>query len=127
MRYWCAIGTIGTLTPASAATCGVYIPHAATTVSASHRAVIGDDADGPAALDQDVGDPHAGLDAHPERLRAADERVGEPARVEVAVGREPHRAEHAGRVHQREALAAPRSGRAAPSAARTSSPNRAGG
>ena len=35
MTYWCAIGTIGTLTPASAATSVVYIPHARTTVSAS--------------------------------------------------------------------------------------------
>ena len=47
IRYWCAIGTIGTLTPASAATSGVYIPHAATTVSASIGAVVGDDAGRP--------------------------------------------------------------------------------
>ncbi len=34
MRYWWAIGTMGTVTPASAATSVVYMPQAATTVSA---------------------------------------------------------------------------------------------
>ncbi len=35
MRYWWAMGMMGTWTPAIAATFGVYMPHAATTASAS--------------------------------------------------------------------------------------------
>ena len=63
IRYWCAIGTIGTVTPASAATSGVYMPHASTTDSASivpwsvttcvMRPVVHDE----------VGDPRSDLDA----------------------------------------------------------------
>ncbi len=50
-RYSCAIGTIGTFTPASAPISFAYIPPALTTTSASIVALVGDDAGHAAALD----------------------------------------------------------------------------
>ena len=78
-----------------------------------------------AGVDHDVGLDVAALGAHPAHApvahvepgharvrvdvaaalaRALGERVGEQARVEVAVGRQPRRAEHAVGGHEREAL-----------------------
>ena len=56
------------------------------------------------AGDVDRGHARVGVDVAAGLARALGERVGQQARVEVAVGRQPRRAEHAVDRHQREAL-----------------------
>ena len=67
-------------------------------------AAVGRDAAHGAAADVDPG--HAGVREDPAAAaaRAVGQRVGEPARVQVAVGRQPGGADHPVGGHQREAL-----------------------
>ena len=54
IRYSCAIGTIGTFTPASAPISFANIPPAFTTTSASIAPLVRDDARHAAVLDGDL-------------------------------------------------------------------------
>ncbi len=74
----------------------------------------------------DPGHARVRVDVAAALARALGERVGEQARVEVAVGRQPRGAEHAVGGHQREALLRLLGATAARAAARTSSPSRPG-
>ena len=102
-RYSCAIGTIGTFTPASAPSSRAYIPPALTTtsVSISPRSVS-------TACDAAVRRTRipvtrvAGGDLRPAPPRPLGERERELARVDVAVGGQEGGAEHAVRRHRRE-------------------------
>ena len=67
-------------------------------------AAVGLHAPHAAALDVDRGDARVRVDVAAGLARALGERVGQQARVEVAVGRQPRRPEHAVDRHQREAL-----------------------
>ena len=68
-------------------------------------AALGAHAGHRAALDVDPGDARVGGDLAAAAARAVRERVRELARIEVAVGRQPRRADHAVGDHQREPLA----------------------
>ena len=65
---------------------------------------VGLDAAHAAAGDVDRGHARVGVDVAAALARALGERVGQQARVEVAVGRQPRGAEHAVGGHEREAL-----------------------
>ena len=130
IRYWCAIGTIGTLTPASAR------PRACTSRTRGRRARPRSSRSPSRSTSTPVTRPSRTTrsvtrcsptrpDAAP--ARPAEERVREAARIEIAVGRQPDRAEHAVGVHQREPVVRLAAPTPAPSADRTSSPSRAGG
>ena len=62
------------------------------------------DAAHPAALDVDADDASVLADRGATGARTCRERLGQPGRVEPAVGRQPDRAEHAIERHQREAI-----------------------
>ena len=104
MRYSCAIGTIGTFTPASAPISCAYMPPALTTISVSIR---------PRSVSTPVTRPRwtatpvtrvpVAISA-PRRRAPFGERERELARVDVAVGRQERRAEDAVRGHRWEEL-----------------------
>ena len=78
-RYSCAIGTTGTLTPASAPISPANMPPAFTTTSVSIDALVGLDARHAAALDADSG--------HPRRSsRSRRRRAARPRRARTSAG-----------------------------------------
>ena len=103
-RYSCAIGTIGTLTPASAPISRAYMPPAFDDDLGLDLAPVGLDGLDAASPHADPRDARALLDLGPAAPRALGERERELARVDVAVRRQVRRAEHAVRRHRREEL-----------------------
>ena len=102
-RYSCAIGTTGTVTPASAPISPANIPPALTTTSVSIVAPVGLDAGRRArARRRSPVTRVCVLDLRAAPPRALGERERQLARVDVAVGRQVGGAEHAVGRHRRE-------------------------
>ena len=101
-RYSCAIGTIGTFTPASAPSSCAKIPPAFTTTSASISPLsVATPLTRPPST-WIAGDAGVGRDLSAAPARTGGERERELRGVDVAVGREIGRAENAVCGHRRE-------------------------
>ena len=99
---------IGTVTPTIRPISGANIPPALTTTSArisrAFALVLDGHAGHPAAIRADRDDPRVRPDLRAALARAGGQRVGEPGRVEPAVGRQPDGAQDAVGRHEREAV-----------------------
>ena len=101
-RYSCAIGMIGTLTPASAPISRAYMPPALITMPVSITPLSVSTPVTSPRSSRDAGDARVGVDLGAAPPCALGERERELARIDVAVAREIGGPEHAVGRHRRE-------------------------